>query len=639
MTEATNGSKKIVFGEFWLASESQTLWRDDEEIHLAKRPFSVLLFLIENRERVVSRSELLDKFWDGHDVYDDALRKCVAAIRHALDDTKKPPRFIETRYGNGFRFIGAVEVESRESRVESKSKSQISDFKLQNQDHQSNSKFKNRAVLIAVSIISVLFISLSFYIYAPNSKDNPLPNNLVEAIAPVRSIAVLPLKNLTGEANKEYFSDGVTENIITELSRVNELRIVSRSSTFALKDKEIDPREIGKKLSVAALLEGSVQKKGDFISVSVRLISTADGRILWTSQNFERPTANAYELQDTIACSVATELRAELCATVPSRNTTNADAYQAYLKGRFYWNKRTSEGIKRSIEFYEQAIQFDTNYALAYAGLAESYVQGIWHVPFASKEILPKAEKAARKALELDDTLAEAHTALANIYELNWNWSESLHEIQRAVELNPRYARAFHVQAFCFMILGRNDEAIASIERARELDPLNLVINTDKGNIFFHTDRTDEAFQQWKKALELDPNFAMAYEHRAIAYQVLGNESAAIKETVKAMELNRQSPQKIAAYRQTASRFGLKEIYRREIKDLLAKEKRGEHITFIHLAIYYTALGQKEEAFKYLEKAYGERSAEMVLVINRQFASLRSDARFADLLRRVGLAN
>lgn len=385
-------------------------------------------------------------------------------------------------------------------------------------------------------------------------------------------------------------------------------------------------------------MEGSLQKKGDLLSVNVRLISTQDGRILWTSQDFERPTANAYELQDTISCSIAIELRTELCDTVPRQNTNNADAYQAYLKGRFQWNKRTAEGIKKSIEFYDRAIAADSKYALAYAGLAESYVQGIWHVPFVSKEVLPKAETAALKALELDDTLAEAHTALANVYELNWNWSEAERELQRAIELNPRYARAYHVQAFCLFILGRNDEANAAIEHARELDPLNLVINTDKANIFFNTNRTDEAFQQWKKTLEMDPNFALTYEHRSFAYQVLGNESAAIADTVKMMELNGQSAEKIAVYRQTAARYGLKEIYQNELKDLFAKEARGENVSSISFAWLYASLGQKEEAFKYLEKAYNERSAEIVLVkTSRQFAALSSDPRLADLFRRAGL--
>lgn len=648
MTTAPNEHRKIVFGEFWLESESRTLWQDKREIHLAKRPFDVLLFLIENRERVVSRDELLDKFWDGHDVYDDALRKCVSTIRHSLNDKEKPPRFIETRYGSGFRFIGAIEEERekwRNRERESNGSWQLAE-KTNGNEQATNGKGQrtkdeqqNRYVLIAISIICILFISLGFYVYSLDGKDNlSSSKNLVEAATPVRSIAVLPLKNLTGEANNEYFSDGVTESIITQLSRISELRIVSRSSTFVFKDKEIDPREIGKKLNVDALLEGSVQKKGNLLSVNVRLISTNDGRVLWTSQDFERSVENAYELQDTISCNIAIELRTELCDKVSGPNTSNADAYQAYLKGRFQWNKRTGEGIKKSIEFYDQAIVLDSKYALAYAGLAESYVQGIWHVPFNSKEVLPKAEQSALKAVKLDDNLAEAHIALAKVYELQWNWSEAKREIQRAIELDPRNARTYHVQAFCFLILGRNGEANASIERARELDPLNLVINTDKAQIFFQTNQTNEAFQQWEKTLELDPNFALAYEHRAIAYQILGNESAAIADSTKAMELNGQSAENIAAYRQTATQKGLKEIYRNNLENLVAKEKRSGNVSPVSFAWLYASLGQKEEVFKYVEKAYSERSAEMVLVLtSRKFALLYADSRFADLLKRIGL--
>lgn len=266
-TGMQNRKEKLSFGDFRLDRESRTLWRGGKEIHLPKRPFQVLDFLIDNRERVVGRDELLDKFWDGHEVYDDALRKTVGAVRNALDDTNKPPCFIETRYGMGYRFIGAVDIGSRESEFESESEpslatgglnsanSQISDFKLQNEnerpkneDYQSNSEFKNRYVLIAASIVSVLFfVSLGFYVYFPNGNENPPTKNLVEAVVPVRSIGVLPIKNLTGDASSEYFSDGITESIITELSRIKELRVISSSSTFALKGKEIDPREIKKK--------------------------------------------------------------------------------------------------------------------------------------------------------------------------------------------------------------------------------------------------------------------------------------------------------------------------------------------------------------------------------------------------------
>ena len=420
MKELSPRNKSFVFGDFQLNNEKQLLTSDKREIHLPKRPFEILSFLIENRGRVVSRDELLDKFWDGHDVYDDALRKTVGAIRQAIDDTQKPPRLIETRYGSGYRFIGTVEEIDKSAN----GNGNHNGFKTNFAENSKPARLNFPFVLTAILLASVLFfVSLGFYVYFPKDRPSSLPDNSFQTSAPIRSIAILPLKNLTGDAGNEYFSDGMTESIITELSRVNELKVISRSSTFALKDRETDPLVIGRKLNVDALLEGSVQKKAETLSVNVRLISTRDGSVLWTSKDFESPVSNAFELQETISCNIAVELRAELCGAVPKRNTNNSDAYQAYLKGRYQWNKRTGDGIKRSIALYEQAINLDSKYALAFAGLAESYVQGIWHVPFVSKDVLPKAKAAALKAIELDESLAEAHTALANVYELEWNWA------------------------------------------------------------------------------------------------------------------------------------------------------------------------------------------------------------------------
>ena len=633
-------NKTIVFGSYRLQVESQILLNEDKEIRLPKRPFRILVFLIENRTRVVSRDELLDEFWDGHDVYDDALRKTIAAIRKALNDSQKPPRLIETHYGSGFRFIGAVEEIHQNGNGNQADLGLSFNEKPIIEPPARNARRSFPYILTAMAAASVLFfVSLGFYAYLPNSTVNfSAPVTSAAPAPPVRSMAILPLKNLTGDANNEYFSDGITESLITELSRVDELKIISRSSIFALKNAaEEDPREIGRRLGVDALLEGSLRKKGDSFSVNVRLISTRDGSVLWTSRDFERPAANAFELQDTISCNIAVELRTELCDPA-KRNTTNADAYEAYLKGRFQWNKRNAEGIKKSIEFYEQAIGFDSGYALAYAGLSESYVQGIWHVPFDAREVLPKAEKAALRAVELDETLSEAHTALVNVYQLQWNWTAAERAIKRALELNPRSARAHHVQAFCFLTLGRNDEAVASIQRAKELDPLNLVVNNDEATLLFAAGRRDEAFAQWKKTLELDANFAMAYEHRSRVFYFLGDETAAVEDHLKALELGGTAKEKIAELRRISSNKGLKGIYQNDFNDYLARRKRGENISLVGLAICAALLRQKDEAFDFLEKAYLERSPELILLKpHLPFASLRSDARFAALLKRMNL--
>ena len=644
MHESNGECSKFLFHDFCLDPEAKICTSAGREIHLAKRPFEVLSFLVTNHDRVVSRTELLEKFWDGHDVYDDALRKCVAAIRKALNDLEKPGRFIETRYGGGYRFVADVKVLAKNGNgssngFELKSDPTTTQRRI-NRDHSISRPRISVRYLPVAAIAFLLFAAFGVGIYSfiqrPQSVSSA--NSEESGAMQVRSIAVMPMKNLTGDPCNDYFSDGITESIITQLSRVDELKVISRSSTFTFKDKELDPRDVGKQLGVDALLEGGVQKTGETINITVRLVSTKDGSVIWTGDDFERPISAAYDLKDVIACNLAIELRTELCGNRVDRQTNDGFAYQEYLKGRYEWNKRTGDGIKKSIEHYKKAIRLDPNYSLAHAGLADSYIQGIWHVPFAENEVLPKAREAVVQAIKLDDDSAEAHTAFASVYQLEWKWSEAEQELTRAIDLSPRYARAYHVQAFSLMISGRLDESIAAIEQAEKLDPLNLVIQADKGNLLLAAGRTDEAFSQWEKTSEMDPNFVMAYEHRARAYELLGNEAAAIDEEAKLMQIKGHLPEKIAVFRETAGKRGLKEIRRKELKDLLAKQSRGEHTSPVALAYYYALIGQKAEAFKYLEKACREHNGQMVLLISPEFASLRPDPRFNVLLKRIGLS-
>jgi len=412
--------------------------------------------------------------------------------------------------------------------------------------------------------------------------------------------------------------------------------VISRSSTFAFKDKETDPRDLGRILNVDSLLEGSVQKNGEIVTIRVRLVNAADGSIIWTSNDFERPLTEAFDLQDVIACNLAAELRTEICKDIPNKKTKNGLAYQEYLKGRFEWNKRTAAGIKKSIEHYKKAIQMDPSYALAYSGLSESYVQGIWHVPFDAGEVLPKARETGLRAVALDDNLAEAHTALAGAYSLEWKWAESRHELQRAIELNPRNARAHHVMAFGSMLQGRYDEALASIETAGNLDPLNLVISTDKATILLEAGRTDEALYQWEKLLSTDPNFTMARENRLIAFELAGEDAVTTEEYAAILKLQGKTPEKIGAMRRTA-KDGFKAVRRSEYNELLTKSKRGEQVSPVVLATYCALLGQTDDAFMWLERAYREHSALIVLMVSPQFSSVRDDPRYRDLLTRVGL--
>lgn len=640
MSDEKIWQKSFIFQDFQLNHEKKLLLRAGNKIHLAKHPFDVLHFLITNRGRVVSREELLEKFWDGHDVYDDALRKCVGTIRRALDDRGKPPKFIETRYGGGYRFIGDVTmvpvngIGANGLHAANNGATPEIDSTPETLDVSLLSRLRPLAI-ITVFLILLLF-TLSFYIFNDRHRTSATAAEPTAGLR-IRSIAVMPLKNLTGEISNEYFSDGVTESLITELARSNDLRVISRSSTFTLKDTDKDPREIGSQLGVEALLEGSLQRTGDLVNVRVRLVDTRDGSILWTSNDFEREFSAAYDLQDAIACNVAAQLQTEICGTNVNRKTINGLAYQEYLKGRFEWNKRTPDGIKKSIVHYTRAIDIDQTYALAYSGLSESYLQGIWHVPFDPREALPKARETALRALTLDPSSAEAHVALGSVFSLEWNWAEADREHRRAIELNPKLARARHTGAFLLMLTGRYDESIESINRAAEIDPLNSVITTDKAMLLLNAGRTEEALRIWDTLIAANPDFLMAREHRLTAYESIGNKTGAIEEYASIMRLKGEKPEKITAMRRVAAQDGLLTVRRREYNLLLEKKKRGDAVSPLTLAYAAALAGETFETLSWLEKAYDEHNAQLVLIVGPPFNLIQNEPQYRDLLKRVGL--
>lgn len=623
-----NGRGKVVykFGDFALDPFAQILTLRDEPVHLAHRPFEILTALIENRDRVMTRAELLDEFWEGHRVYDDALRKCIGSIRKAVGDTAKPSTTIETRYGGGYRFIADVSVSSVRNGQEAKT--EAGNVASPQRPHLF------RGALLAAGLILLILLTAGAYVLVPRETGAGTAENFPRSVP---SVAVLPLKNLTGDAANDYFSDGVTESIITELSRGDDLKVISRGSTFSLRDKSVDPRELGQQLGVDNLLEGTVQKRGAAINVRVRLIDTRDGGIIWTSDDFERDFSSADDLQYTIACRVATQLHARLCGGSESHATKNGFAYQEYLKGRFEWNKRTAAGIRRSIEHFNRAIALDPNYALAYSGLSESYLQGIWHVPFDPQDALQKAGNMARKAVELDESMAEGHAALSGVFSLEWKWPEAEREILRAAELNPRFARTYHSMAFIHMLRGRHAESIQAIDKAAELDPANLVISTDRGNLLHAAGRTDEAFAQWNRTLTIDPNFLMGRQHRLVGYETTGNDAGAIEDHLAAMRLEGKPAAEIDMVRKVGERSGFKGIRRLEYLNLLTRIRKGEKPAPVSMATYCSLLGQVDEAFAWLEKAFAARDPQIVLIVSPQFSAIHSDPRYSELIARIGL--
>ena len=632
---------------------------DGKAVHLSHKPFQVLIYFIENRDRIVSRQELLDQFWEGRDVYDITLTKCVGAIRKALGENTETPRFIETRWAEGYRYIGPLEeIDARVMQTKEKRASEAEphdvhagkltspaeslppptsapDHSVALPDAAPDARRSSWRTYGRIAIVATLLIGGALLAY---KLLRPAPP---ESLATIRSLAVLPLKNVPDDSNYEYLSDGITEGLITTLSQIENLKVISHGSVSRFKRKDADPREVGRQLGVASILEGSVRRDGDRVRVSVRLVKTEDGSVLWAGETYERSINDLATLQDEITTQLATKLEAKLLGRAQAltpRHSRDPEAYQLYLKGRFFWNKRTQDGIAKSIEFFNQAIARDQKYAMAYSALAESYVlQSLWGST-SSRESNAKARDAAEKAMVLDVTLAEPHVALALIKEqYDWDWIGAEREFQQALKLNPNYATAHQWYGEFLVFMGRTEESIKALRRAKELDPLSPIINTQVGYPYYCARQYDAAIVEFKNALELEPNFAPALNYLARSYQAKGMDEEAMSTFHKAVEHSGGSPVMKARLGWAYAKIGKTGEARRILSEL-EDEAKTRYVAACLIASLHVALGDKEQAFVWLDKAFQERDVLLLtLNIESHLDPLRSDRRFQDLVRRVGL--
>lgn len=456
---------------------------------------------------------------------------------------------------------------------------------------------------------------------------------------PIDSIAVLPFSNTSADPNTEYLSDGLTESLINNLSQSHKLKVMSRNSVFRYKGRDADPKAVGRELGVHGVLSGRIVQRADTISISVDLIDARDDSQVWGEQ-YNRPMSDLAALPEEIARQVSEKLQHRLSGEdekrVTRRHTENADAYQLYLKGRFYWNKRTEDGLNKGVEYFNQAIEKDPGFALAYAGLADCYALLYEYSATPSKDLYPKAKAAAMRALDIDDSLAEAHTSLAAAHEYEWNWVEAEKQYERSIELNENYATA-HQWYSAYLISRRKfDEAIREARRAAELDPLSLIINTALGRALQSSQRYDEAIDQLRKTIDMDPNFAEARFQLALAYEGKRAYNDAIREFEKFIELSGDKSMKAWVGREYAL-SGLRTQALRICDEIMDLSKR-EQVSPYAIATLYATLGDKERAFELLERVYQERSYYVVFLnVDPALDSLRSDPRFANLLQRVGL--
>ena len=495
----------------------------------------------------------------------------------------------------------------------------------------------SRSMILIGSLVLLIALLIGFVKFS-----RPTPNRRAVATANAKSIAVLPFENLSHDPDNAYFADGIQEEILTRLSKIADLKVISRTSTQRYKGTPTNLLEIAKQLGVAHILEGTVQKAADQVRVNVQLINAQTDSHLW-AEKFDRNLADIFAVESEIATKIADTLQAKLTGSekqaIAARPTENSEAHQLYLKGRYFLSRRTEEGLKKSVEFFNQAIDKDSGYALAYSGLADSnmyllklaFLRGL-----SRKESYERAKAAATKALELDENLAEAHTSLALVkMEYEWEWASSEGEFKRAIQLNPGFAEAHHQYSHYLTAMGRSSESLAESLRALELDPLSLVLNGHLAWHYLYARQYDQAIQQCQRTAELDRNYPETADFRGLAYEQKGMYREAIAELQMAVNLSGNSPH-IKAELGHAYAIAGETTPALDILDELKRESTETHISSYDIAVIYIGLGRKDQALEALENAYQERSEWLRYVkVDPRLDPLRGDPRFEKLANQV----
>jgi TolB-like protein/DNA-binding winged helix-turn-helix (wHTH) protein/Tfp pilus assembly protein PilF len=625
------------FGVFELDLQAGQLRKHSLRVRLQEQPFKVLVMLLERQGDVVTREELQKKLWpaDTFVDFDHGLNKAINKVRDALGDSAENPRFVETVSRRGYRFLAEVKVTGvpiRGTGLANQRQSGADARELH--DPPSNTlMLKHRlsfAWKMSVFVLLLLLVSLGAWKLYFSNRPSPV----------IRSLAVLPLESLSSDASQDYFADGMTDELITDLGQISALRVISRTSVMAYKHARKPLPQIARELNVDAVVEGTVLRSGDQVRITAQLIEAATDKHLW-AQSYEGELRNALSLQNNVAKAIADEIRINLNpqeqAALKKVTVVDPEAYESYLKGRYFWNKRTADGLSKAIDYFNEAIKRKPDYAQAYAGLADSYaLAGDWKYGVLDpKEAYPKAKAAAAKAIALDGTLGEAHISLAFCLE-NFDWdSESAgREFTRGIELSPRYAIGHEWYGWHLAALGRHDEAIAEVDKAASLDPLSPSIGADLAEELLVAHRFDEAIKQIRKTIILEPFFGPAHYVLGQALVQKHNYNEAIAELQKAIELSPGSTAFTANLAYAYAVSGMRDEAAKKLDDMKNRSPQA-FSNAPEIAMVYIGLDQKDQAMAWLEKGFAERFSPWVLM-RPCFDPLRSDPDFEDLVRRMG---
>jgi TolB-like protein/DNA-binding winged helix-turn-helix (wHTH) protein/tetratricopeptide (TPR) repeat protein len=632
--ESARQKPLVRFGMYEISLSSGELRKGGMRIKVQQQPIKVLEMLLERPGQVVTREELRNRVWphDSFGDFDQAVNIAIGKLRTALGDSADNPRFIETLPKRGYRFIAEVRTLDADppATIASPAAGDL-------QPHQPAmlpppAKLRLRPAYW-ITIAAVVVLASVFALWF-NRTHQPPPLQ-------IRSLAVLPLENLSGDAQQDYFADGMTDQLITDLAQIRALRVISRTSVMAYKGARKSLPEIARELSVDAVVEGTVLRSGDRVRITAQLIQAPADKNLW-AETYEGNVRDTLVVQTKVAQAIAEHIRIELTpqeqAGLRNLKEVEPDAYENYLKGRYFWNKRSSDGLRKAIQYFTQAIAQDPTYAPAYSGLADSYaLAGDWQYGvMTTKEALPKAITAAKKAIELDGNLSEAHTSLAFCLEgFNWDWQAADTEFKRAIELNPGYATAHHWYSWHLALLGKNEEAIEEMRKAQNLDPLSLIINSDLAELLLIARLPDDSIEQSRRTIEMDSGFALAHNQLGQAYLAKGMFADAVSELQKAVQLSGGSAVCMANLARAYVAAGKSDKASELLSELKNRSSHGYAFSS-ELAVVYTALGDKMQAMAWLEKGYQDRFNPGVL-LRPAFDPLRSDPRFKALVQRIGL--
>jgi len=628
-------STLLRFGIFEADVQGGRLTKRGKRVKLQEQPFRLLVLLLEAAGEVVTREQLRSRLWPQTIVdFDHGLNKAISKIRDALGDSSEHPRFVETIARRGYRFLADVTIVHAPPKELEASNSASVELMFVPPSTKTTQPIKIfggfawKLFSVALALALVSFASLAFYYraYAPPR---------------IRSLAVLPLENLSGDPSQDYVADGMTEELITRLAQINALRVISRTSAMSYKNIHKSLAEIAGALHIDAVVEGSVLRSGERVRVTAKLIDAHNDKLLW-AQSYDEDIRDTILLQSTVTREIAEHVRATLnpqeLATLAKSRTVKPESYEAYLKGRYFWNKRTGAGLRTAIEYFSRAIETDPTYPEAYSGLADSYaLAGDWEYGILSpRDAFLQAKGAATKALALDDQLGEAHTSLALALDLyGWEWEAAEKEFKQAIKLNPGYATAHHWYGWHLMVMEQNPEGILELRKAQSLDPLSLIISTDIADALCIAHRYEESVQESKKALEMDPGFAVGHYAlgQALAQKHMHDEAIAAFQ--RAIELSGHSAAFDSNLAYEYAVLGRKEEALKIAKTLEARQDETPSAD-ANIALIYVGIGDPDQAMDWLNKAYEARFNPSIL-LRPVFDPLRPDARFQDLLRRLGL--